>query len=103
MAMDTSETDKGVIYVLWERFKTQRYPRALELKNKVDAGELLSDEDLEFLGLVLSDVKEIQPVLDRHPEYRPLVQWALSLYTSIANRALEIEQLKSKAGSPKSD
>jgi len=101
--MDTSETDKGVIYVLWERFKTQRYPRALELKKKVDAGEPLSDEDLEFLGLVLSDMREVQPLLDRHPEYRPLVEWALSLFNEISNRALENERLQSKAGSQKSD
>jgi len=103
MAMDTSETDKGVIYVLWKRFETQRYPRVLEPKKKMDAGEPLSDEDLEFLGLALSDAKEIQPVLDRHPEYRPLVKWALSLCTAITNRALENDRLQSKAGSPRSD
>ena len=92
---DSSSTDPGVIYVLWKRFETQIYPRALELKKKVDAGESVSDDDLEFLARTLSDWREIEPLLDRHPEYRPLVEEAFALYNAIADRAAENERRKS--------
>ena len=43
---DTSK-DAGVIQVLAERLETQRLPRALSLKDKVDGGETLDEFDIE--------------------------------------------------------
>jgi hypothetical protein len=45
---DTSK-DAGLIQVLAERLETQRLPRALALKEKVDRGATLDEFDIEFL------------------------------------------------------
>ena len=50
--MDRNELnsmDEGVLTVIVERMQEQRYPRALELKEKVDRGETLEDFDIDFL------------------------------------------------------
>ena len=41
--MSESTEDVGLITVLLQRLETQRLPRALALKDKVDRGELLDD------------------------------------------------------------
>ena len=96
--MDSKKTDSGVIVALLERFTKERYPRALALKQKMDAGERLSDFDLEYLKRILTDAEQLQPLLDRHPELRPLAATAFSLYEEIAKRALENEQRSSPSG-----
>ncbi len=87
--MNSSDPDAGLISVLMERFEKQRLPRALSLKDKVDAGELLNDHDLAFLEEVFADATKIKPLLDRHPEYQPLAARMLHLYKEITSKALD--------------
>ena len=71
--MDRNELnsmDEGVLTVIVERMQEQRYPRALELKEKVDRGETLEDFDIDFLEKVFDDCTRLKPLLDRHPEYQ---------------------------------
>jgi hypothetical protein len=70
----------------------QRLPRALDLKKQVDQGETLSSFDLAFLDEVFSDVQQLQSLLDRHPEWQPLVARLIHLYKEITERALANEQ-----------
>jgi hypothetical protein len=84
--------DAGVIMALVERFNSQRLPRALELKTRVDAGATLNDFDLHFLQDVMEDAKRIAPLVDRHPEYQELVARAAHLYREITEKALENEK-----------
>ena len=44
-----SKDDAGTIQVLLERLEKWRLPRALELKARVDAGQRLNDNDIQFL------------------------------------------------------
>jgi len=90
--MTEQSKDEGVISVLMERFETQRLPRILEMKESVDKGELLSDRDLDFLQEVFADANKTKPLLDRHPEYQPLVSQMMSLYSAITKQALENEK-----------
>ena len=82
----------GVITALLQRLKKQRLPHVLELKGKVDRGELLDDDDIEFLNTVLADAKKIQPVLDQRPEYHDLAAQIMALYAEITEKALENEK-----------
>ncbi len=80
--------DQGVILALLKRFESQRLPRALKLKEKVDNGDVLSDHELSFINEVMEDAKTIQPLLDKHPEYTDLVTKAYSLYKEIVEKSL---------------
>jgi len=83
--------DAGVIQTLVERINDQRLPRALELKEKVDAGKPLDDFDLRFLEEVFADAQTIKPMMDRHPEYQKLVAQLIHFYKEILDKALENE------------
>jgi hypothetical protein len=89
---DSSDKDTGVLMALFERFEKQRLPRALALKEKVDGGAVLSDEDLAFLNQVFEDAQFAKPYLHRHPEIQPLVGRAVELYKEITDKALANEK-----------
>jgi len=89
---DPSEKDDGVISVLLQRLETQRLPRALALKEKVDRGEVLNEYDLAFLNKVFHDASQVKSLLDRHPEYQELVARLMHLYHEITDKALKNEQ-----------
>jgi len=89
--MSNANTDAGIAQVLLDRMNNQRLPRAFELKDKVDAGERLSEYDLQFLEQVLADAQAIQPLLARHPEYQDLASRAMHLYKEIVDKATQNE------------
>jgi hypothetical protein len=88
--------DAGIIQALLERLNSQRLPLALAMKDKVDAGEILSGYDISKLDEMLSDAQALQPLIERnlnaHPEHQGLVVSILQLYTQITERAMENEK-----------
>jgi hypothetical protein len=84
--------DGGTIVALLDRFRLQRLPAALALKEKVGRGEKLSDADLEFLDRVLEDMRDGQPLVSRHPELAALLGKVSGLYKEITDAALANEQ-----------
>lgn len=92
--MDESTEDRGIVLVLLERFQTQRLPRALAIKEKIDQGGLLDDFDITFLETIFREFANIRKMVDKHPEYEPLVAQVIHLYHEITARALENEKIK---------
>jgi len=90
--MKDPQQDAGMLAVLIERFETQRLPRALDLKEKVDQGGRLDDFDLAFLEDVFSDSQEIQPLMERHPEHQEIAAKMMGLYREITEKALANER-----------
>jgi hypothetical protein len=96
--MNESTSDAGVIQTLVDRLSSQRLPRFLDLKEKVDGGATLSSLDLQFLEDVFADARKVQPLIDRHPEYQELAARVIRLYKEILDKAMENE--KHTQGSP---
>ena len=90
--MTEHSEDAGVIDVLMQRLEKHRLPRALALKEKVDRGERLNDDDIAFLERVFADASKVRPLLDKHPQYESLAAKVVHLYKAITEKALENEK-----------
>jgi hypothetical protein len=90
--MADPNNDAGTIQTLLERLDKFRLPRVLAIKTRVDAGEKLTDYDVEFLNGLNEEGRQISPILARHPEYQALASRLVSLYDEITRKALENEQ-----------
>lgn len=95
--MKDPNKEAGLVQVLAERMEKQRLPRALELKARVDQGEVLDDSDIAFLEEVFRDAAQLKPFLDTHPEWQVLAGQLLHLYQTITAKALE-NQKQGKGG-----
>ena len=89
-----TDSDAGTIQAVLERLQKYRLPRALAVKARVDAGELLSSNDIQFLKQALADAHAGQGVAQRNPEYQALAAQMVGLYDEITRKALENEQGK---------
>lgn len=89
-----SDSDAGTIQAMLERMQKFRLPRALAIKARVDAGEQLGDNDMQFLKTVLDDTSSAQSLAARNPEYQQLVARMVGLYNEITRKGLENEQNK---------
>jgi hypothetical protein len=87
----SSTDDDGTLVALLERFRLQRLPAALEIKARVSTGEKLTEHDIQFLEQVFEDVRDVQPLLERHPELKKLAGQAAALYKEITDAALANE------------
>ena len=92
--MDQVEEDEGTINALIMRMDEYRIPRARHLLEKVKAGEVLSDRDINFLKRVSHDSTDNQALILRNPDFQHLMAKFIDLYTEICSRALENEKTR---------
>jgi hypothetical protein len=90
--MSKATGDTGVTIALVNRFTEQRLPKVMAIKERVEQGECLSEYDIKFLDEIIKDANRIGPLVDRNPEWQPLVVRAVSLYKEITEKALENEK-----------
>ncbi|MDH3830635.1 MAG: hypothetical protein OEV12_08705 [Gammaproteobacteria bacterium] len=88
---DTSK-DAGVIQVLVERFEKHRLPIVLELKEKVDSGEVLSDREIDYLEQIFEDAQKNKALVERNPQWQKISARVVSLYREVTEKALENEK-----------
>ena len=90
--MTDMSKDQGVLVALVKRFEEQRLPRALDIKKRVDAGEVLTTDDIEFIEHVQTEARGILPMVERHPDWHELFGKAIHLYKEIMDKAVENEK-----------
>jgi hypothetical protein len=90
--MDQETKDAGTIEALMIRMKEYRIPRAKRMQERVNAGEKLSDVDIEYLNRVYDQSRDSAALFERHPEYDELRIRALDLFSEIIAKALENEK-----------
>ena len=90
--MAKPSNEDGVILALIKRFERQRLPRLMELRQKVDRGEVLGNRDIEFLSMVIHDAQQSKHLIDRHPEWQSFCSYVVHLYETITERALQNEK-----------
>jgi hypothetical protein len=88
------DADAGTLQAILERLEKFRLPRAQAIKARVDKGESLSDNDIQFLKQALDDAQSVQGVVARHPEVQALAKQIVGLYDEITRKALENEKGK---------
>jgi len=94
--MNMSKKDLGIAQVMLQQLNEQRLPQALEMKRRVDKGELLTDYDQEFLQQVAEEARYIPALLLRQPQYTSLVTQVFALFEHIAAKGLENEKASAK-------
>jgi len=88
----SDEHDEATLQALLDRLLKFRLPRALDVKQRVDRGELLSDTDMAFLKAALDDARNGQQYIVRNPEFHALGGQIMQLYEDIVSRALQNEK-----------
>lgn len=83
--------DLGTVQALLDRLVKQRLPRLADVKHRVDAGEKLSDADIEFLRGSMQDAQDSSRYVVRHPELQALGARVSTLYAEIMRGATENE------------
>jgi hypothetical protein len=94
--MSELSKDIGVLTALAQRLENTRLPRVIEMKERVERGEVLNDYDLDFLEKVFSEVGEIKPLLDRNPQYQDVAARMMQLYKEITTKALANESAQKR-------
>lgn len=90
MAEDIDDT--GTMQALLERLVQVSLPRAMAVKERVDAGECLTDADIAFLKTALEDAQDGQKFVARHAEFHDLGIRIVQLYEEIVRKATENEK-----------
>jgi hypothetical protein len=93
--MTENSHDTGVLTALVERLEKRRIPRALDIKEKVDRGELLDEWDAEYMEKIIADAQDALKLVDDNPQYHELYARVADLYEDITRKALENEQAAS--------
>jgi len=92
MRLEQDERDAGTLAALMLDLEENRLPRALQILDRVNEGELLTDRDIDFLKKVYEDSRANESLVERHPEYCKLVARCMGLYTEIINKGLANEK-----------
>ncbi|BDU17084.1 hypothetical protein [Lysobacter auxotrophicus] len=90
MAHPTDDT--ATLQALLDRLVKFRLPRAMALKQRVDAGERMSDADIAFMKESLEDAQDGQHFVARNPEFHALGAQLVQLYEEIVEKATENEK-----------
>ena len=88
--------DEALIEVILERFNNIRFPRARDIKEKIEKGETLNEFDIEFFKEVFDDIKNNLHLVEADEELQSLVAKFIQFNEEITEKALENEKHNNK-------
>lgn len=91
----SDENDDAVLQTLMDRLLRFRLPRLLAVKERVDQGEPLTDDDIVFLKAAMADAQASQQYVMRNPDFHDLGARIVQLYSEVVSKAVENEQKRS--------
>ncbi len=94
--MVETSRDVGILTAIADRMVQFRLPRAKEIKERVDRGEVLTYSDIEFLEKVFRDAGAIAPLLETNPQYQEIAARSMALYTEITAKALANQEARGR-------
>ena len=90
--MAAQSDEERVLTALLINFEKHRLPRVLDIKEKIERGELLSDWQVSFLEKAIDEATGARASVDRHPGFQAVYAHAARLYDEITVQALRNEQ-----------
>ena len=80
MGMGDPTQQNGMLVTLMQRFKTQRLPRIMQIKEQVDQGRRLGEYDRRFLEEVIQDAQRNIRYVEEIPECQQMFFQLAHLY-----------------------
>ncbi|MET0659070.1 MAG: hypothetical protein ABW110_13045 [Steroidobacteraceae bacterium] len=87
--MPMSQKELGIAQVLLQRLNELELPYALNMKERVDRGELLTAFDHMFLKQSAEERRCIPALVQKQPQFKPLADRVSALYEYITAKARE--------------
>jgi hypothetical protein len=87
-----TEKELGISIALLERFSEQRFPRILRMLDEVKEGQVLSQDEIDFLEDVLETCRQISGTVQEMPQYLEIYNRAIEVYHEVTTLALENEK-----------
>lgn len=82
----------GTIEAVLIEFNRHQMPRLLDIKTRLDRGEILDEFEIIFLQATLQEVQQCEYFVQQHPDFTVLLSEVASLYTYITRHAAENEK-----------
>lgn len=89
--IESRELD-GVMSALLRQLSSQNLPRIFALRDRLELGERVSDEDIRYLRESFFDALLAKPAFDRHPELAEVGAKVVTLYRDMSRKALDNER-----------
>jgi hypothetical protein len=90
--MATIINDNALVHVLSKKLVKYQLPRLLFINKEMELGNKLNRFDLPFLKQNFKDDRSLSALVERHPEWQPVISKIVTLYRDITIKALENEQ-----------
>lgn len=90
--MAQSRKEAGTVAVLMLHMRQSRLPRAHRMLAKVNDGDTLSENDINFLKRVLRDFRVNQSLINHHSDFLEFLHEFISLHDEIVRKAVENEK-----------
>ena len=84
--------DAKTLAVVIAKLTQEHIPRLKRMKERVERGEKLSDQEINDLKRIYDGTMKESRIVERNPEFMDITLRYVELYTTVLNKALENEQ-----------